>query len=86
LAVVCPSKGSPYQLETHSQTARALGWLVEFWLIWESSRELWSEAVARRGLLDFPADVGFTDGVITSIPNPKNTDCRTTNGLTLIFS
>jgi hypothetical protein len=37
-------------------------------------------------LLGFPADVGLTVGVKTSRPSPKNTDCKTTNGLTVIFT
>jgi hypothetical protein len=43
-------------------------------------------AVFAGGLLGFPAEVGFTVGVMTSRPIPKNTDCRTTNRLVRIFS
>jgi hypothetical protein len=38
------------------------------------------------GLLAFPTVVGLADGVRISIPNPKNTDSRTTKILARIIT
>jgi hypothetical protein len=43
-------------------------------------------ATSSEGLLGFPVDVGLTAGVKASRPSPKNTDCKTTKGLTFMFT
>jgi hypothetical protein len=85
-AVGRPSKSSPYQLVLHSQIARGFLWSlgVEFGL--GAGKVAGSVALSGEGLLGFPADVGLTVGVKTSRPSPKNTDCKTTKGLTFIFT
>src|ERR1700730_17581187 len=85
-AVGRPSKSSPYQLVLHSQIARGFLWSlgIEFGLV--TGENAGCVVSSGEGLLGFPADVGLTVGVKTSRPSPKNTDCKTTKGLTLIFT
>src|SRR5271154_2184977 len=83
LAVCCPSKSPPYQLVVHSHVASGLCWVGELGL---ASVVVRGASAVWEGLLAFPTTVGLAEGVRISIPNPKNTDSRTTNILALIFN
>src|ERR1700691_1649572 len=81
LPVCCPSKSPPYQLVVHTHVASGLCWLGKLGL---ASVVDWGAGIVWEGLLAVPTAVGLADGVRTSIPNPKNTDSRTTKILALI--
>jgi hypothetical protein len=71
----------------HCQTAKGFGPCFEPKAVGEPNETLFCKEVSTWvGLLVLPIVVGLTDGVMTSIPNPKNTDCRPIRILALIFT